>query len=75
MSRLYLLAFAFIVYKWPKESAQWFLACIMAFVASYLTVMNAQHVAPLGQFEVFWILDYIVIQFGFSLLHKWHVKV
>jgi hypothetical protein len=63
--RLYLLGFAGLCYFYPKQVAQWAFATIAAFIGAYLTTGG-----KLAPFEAWFVVEYIIIMWLFSLLNR-----
>jgi hypothetical protein len=55
---------------YPKFVLQWFVTLVLAFIAAYLTVAQADGIAPLGSFIGWFAADYIFIQVLFSILNR-----
>jgi hypothetical protein len=66
---LYIALFAGLTYFYPKATAEWIFATILAGVAAWLTV-ETHGIAPLGRFELWFIVYYIIIQLGFGLRNR-----
>jgi hypothetical protein len=54
---------------YTKYVVEWFAALILAGVAAWFTT-ETHGIAPLGQFELWFIADYILVQWLFVLLNK-----
>jgi hypothetical protein len=70
MSRLVWVFIAGVCVFYPKYVAQWFLATVVAGVAAYLTTGG-----KLAPFELWFVIDYILIMWLFGLLDKRAAKV
>jgi len=69
-----LITFAGLCFLYPRAVMQWFAALFVAGTAAYLTVANEHWIAPLGQFEIWFLVDYILIQVLFSYLNNRKTK-
>jgi hypothetical protein len=65
MGRLYLLGFAGLCYFYPKQVAQCAFATIAAFTGAYLTTGG-----KLAPFEMWFLIDYVIIMWLFGLLDR-----
>lgn len=69
MSRLPRIIIAGIAYFYPRQTLEWAVATVLAFVAAWLTV-EKHGIAPIGQFELMCIVYYAIIMFNVGLLDR-----
>jgi hypothetical protein len=55
---------------YPKFVLQWFVASVLAFLAAYWTVAQANGIAEMSPFLGWFAADYIFIQVLFSILNR-----